>query len=642
MSTEGSDKKSISVGPWGGHNGLIWDDRVHSTVKQLVIAHGAAIDSIQIEYDERGSSVWSDKHGRNGGWKTDKVKLASPEEFLTSIEGYYGKKSEWGPITVRSLTFKSNKRTYGPFGVEQGTYFSLQETASNIKIVGFHGMSGWYLDSIGAYVKPIDQNEQKQHAKTLLRTPFNYPTIGTDQNLAGYSLIQNCNVLFAMTPKDDSTAKPAAVPVPVPKMLSGQFSDSEISDVGTKHELTTNVEKFPSKVEGVVAYGPFGGTGGAAFDDGIYSGIRQIKLSRNIGVVYIKVQYDRNGEAVWEGRHGGTGGFKSDKIVFDYPNEILTHITGTFAPTMVMGTSVIKSLTFHTTKKQHGPYGEEQGACFTTKLKEGKIVGIHGRSGLFLDALGVHAIEGKVHIVETKTPTLTNTPNIPYGHTDHKNKTPTVTNTPNTFTAMIPKEHAGAITEIDNPHWTNKLLMTNGGKVEEVAYGVIKEPAPCGPGPWGGDVGRAWDDGVFSGISQIHLTREAEGICSVQIEYDRNGQFIWSAKHGGNGGTSPHRIKLEYPHEVITCISGYYGCISKDQGQGPKIIKSLTFFTSRGKYGPFGEQVGTFFTSTATEGKLVGFHGRSSLYLDAIGVHMQHWLGSDQKTSHKPSLFKKY
>ena len=82
----------------------------------------------------------------------------------------------------------------------------------------------------------------------------------------------------------------------------------------------------------------------------------------------------------------------------------------------------------------------------------------------------------------------------------------------------------------------------------QVAYGVIKEPAPCGPGPWGGDGGRAWDDGVFSGISQIHLTREAEGICSVQIEYDRNGQFIWSAKHGGNGGTSPHRVRMLYQH----------------------------------------------------------------------------------------------
>lgn len=68
------------------------------------------------------------------------------------------------------------------------------------------------------------------------------------------------------------------------------------------------------------------------------------------------------------------------------------------------------------------------------------------------------------------------------------------------------------------------------------------EPAPCGPGPWGGDGGRPWDDGVFSGIKQIYLTR-SEAICSIQIEYDRNGQSVWSVKHGGNGGITPHRVR---------------------------------------------------------------------------------------------------
>ena len=50
------------------------------------------------------------------------------------------------------------------------------------------------------------------------------------------------------------------------------------------------------------------------FDDGVYSGIRQIKLSRNIGIVYIKVEYDCDGGAVWGARHGGTGGYKSDRV----------------------------------------------------------------------------------------------------------------------------------------------------------------------------------------------------------------------------------------------------------------------------------------------------------------------------------------
>lgn len=70
----------------------------------------------------------------------------------------------------------------------------------------------------------------------------------------------------------------------------------------------------------------------------------------------------------------------------------------------------------------------------------------------------------------------------------------------------------------------------------------MKEPAPCGPGPWGGDGGRSWDDGVFSGIKQIYLTKVSEGICSIQIEYDRNRQSVWSVKHGGSGGDTMHRV----------------------------------------------------------------------------------------------------
>jgi hypothetical protein len=89
------------------------------------------------------------------------------------------------------------------------------------------------------------------------------------------------------------------------------------------------------------------------------------------------------------------------------------------------------------------------------------------------------------------------------------------------------------------------------------------------------------------------------------------------------------QIKLDYPHEVLTCIYGYYNACA---GEGARVLRSITVVSSRGKYGPFGDEVGTYFTSATTQGKVVGFHGRSALYLDAIGVHMQHWLG-DRNTA---------
>lgn len=77
---------------------------------------------------------------------------------------------------------------------------------------------------------------------------------------------------------------------------------------------TTDTERFPLKVRGALKYGPWGGKGGLVFDDGVNTGIRQINLSRNIVMVSMKVLYDRNGQPVWGSKHGGTGGFKNDKV----------------------------------------------------------------------------------------------------------------------------------------------------------------------------------------------------------------------------------------------------------------------------------------------------------------------------------------
>ncbi|KAA8528689.1 hypothetical protein F0562_036044 [Nyssa sinensis] len=603
MSLDDYGKSTISVGPWGGQDGFRWDDGVYSTVKQLVIAHGAGIDSIRVEYDMNGTSKWSDKHGGTGGTKTDKVKLEYPDEFLTSIQGHYGSLNEWGPVFVRSLTFESNKKTYGPYGIEQGMYFSFPMTGG--KIVGFHGRCGWHLDAVGAYLEPL---QKSYPSKSLFHSQSSVAN-GTEKS--GYSIIQgnvgkNFDVVLALRQRD---VESNSVPINFSGQSSRDSSDTESKDQSQIQRVgvSSSLVRVPSKeIKGVVTYGAWGGTGGTVFDDGVYTGIKQIHLSRNVGLVWIRVLYVQNGQDVWGNKNGGTGGYKSDKIILDYPYEILTHITGCYSPTMVMGPTVIKSLTFHTTKTKYGPYGEEQGQQFSTNLKEGKIVGFHGRKGLFLDAIGVHVVEGKV------TPPL---------------------RPPSNFSNQAEL----SINDVDNSQQPNKLTVARRGLPEELSHRVVKEPALGGPGPWGGDGGRPWDDGVFSGIKQIYLTR-SEAICSIQIEYDRSGQSVWSAKHGGDDGRTTISIILEYPHEVLNCISGYYGSIRGDVG--PKVIKSLTFHTSRRKCGPYGEEIGSYFSSITTEGKVVGFHGRSSMYLDAIGVHMQHWLGTQRQI--KTSSLRKF
>ena len=133
------------------------------------------------------------------------------------------------------------------------------------------------------------------------------------------------------------------------------------------------------------------------------------------------------------------------QIVIDYPYEVLKHITGYYAPTIVMGPNIIKSLTFHTTKTKYGPFGEEQGTPFSSNMKEGVIIGFHGRTGLFLDAIGVHMIEGKAR------PPTSPPPNKPVN--------------------QIQSQVMDNAAEVDGPLWySNKPMPARGGPFEQVLH----------------------------------------------------------------------------------------------------------------------------------------------------------------------------
>ncbi|KAM7274196.1 hypothetical protein ACFE04_028860 [Oxalis oulophora] len=335
----------IAAGPWGGKGGSPWDDLPSSSssssviIKKFVIVHAGAIDSINIEYHHiNGKPTWTSKHGGHNGEKTSTVKLDYPNEYLIEMCGRYGRMDERGPVIIRSLTFRSNKKKYGPYGREEGTCFSIP--LSGAMIVGFHGTAGQYLDSIGIYLRPIQIG--------IASVPEN----------AG----QEVKVVNETKKKEKQNV---AMPVAVN-------------------------DKVPQKSERVITYGPWGGNGGLTFNDGAgFTGIRQITLTRSVAVVSMKVQYDLKGETVWGSKHGGVGAFITDNVCFDYPSEVLTHITGTYGRLMFMGPNVIGSITFHTNKGKHGPYGEESGPSFTSKIEGGgKIVGFTGKEGIFLDAIG--------------------------------------------------------------------------------------------------------------------------------------------------------------------------------------------------------------------------------------------------------------
>lgn len=73
-------ERPVEVGQWGGKGGSGWDDGHFTSIRQIVLRHGLCINSIQVEYDANGRSVWRGKHGGNGGGE-DTVKLSELMNF---------------------------------------------------------------------------------------------------------------------------------------------------------------------------------------------------------------------------------------------------------------------------------------------------------------------------------------------------------------------------------------------------------------------------------------------------------------------------------------------------------------------------------------------------------------------------------
>jgi hypothetical protein len=127
------------------------------------------------------------------------VKLDFPDEALVSVSGHYG--SVCGtPVIIRSLTFQSNSSKYGPFGTEDGTPFSLP--VSSGKIIGFHGRSGSYLNSVGFYLKQV-------HFPNPLNSPATPRSLPSPHSGNGYSFTggdTGADMVLAVRDRGDSYA----------------------------------------------------------------------------------------------------------------------------------------------------------------------------------------------------------------------------------------------------------------------------------------------------------------------------------------------------------------------------------------------------------------------------------------------------
>ncbi|GAA0145244.1 hypothetical protein LIER_05486 [Lithospermum erythrorhizon] len=108
----------------------------------------------------------------------------------------------------------------------------------------------------------------------------------------------------------------------------------------------------------------------------------------------------------------------------------------------------------------------------------------------------------------------------------------------------------------------------------------------------------------------------------MKVGYDNNGQSFPAAKHGGTGRSLTAEIKLQFPDEFLTSVSGYICPVVHANHGGSPVIRSLSFKSNRRTFGAYGVEEGTPFSFPMEGGKIVGFKGRCRWFLDSIGFYI--------------------
>ncbi|KAI3460323.1 hypothetical protein Pfo_016986 [Paulownia fortunei] len=317
-----------------------------------------------------------------------------------------------------------------------------------------------------------------------------------------------------------------------------------------------------SSCEGEISVKPWGGSGGKEWSYKAKRGIKQIIIIHGVVIDSIMFKGDAD-DASAADYSTKFGGNGGNRTIKVDIDFPSEFLTG------ISGTCgrFVSTLKLHTNQTKYGPFGSDPGTPFSFHSEGGVITGFHGRAGSYLDAIGVY-----------------------------------LKPVSSLFTVVALKQHS----EI-----------------------TVRGPGlfPRSPGPWGSiNGGREWDDGVFSAVKAIHVhvRYKTALISGVQFEYEkRDGTAFSSPMHGGPGPYTAKKVDIDGTSEFLIGVEGFYGPF-----EGVNVIRSLTFHTNKGKYGPMGTEIGTYFTSLgsmASDGKVVGFHGRSGAFLDAIGVHTEYF-----------------
>ncbi|KAB1220593.1 Mannose/glucose-specific lectin [Morella rubra] len=138
-------------------------------------------------------------------------------------------------------------------------------------------------------------------------------------------------------------------------------------------------------------------------------------------------------------------------------------------------------------------------------------------------------------------------------------------------------------------------------------------------GPFGGRGGREWSCMFSGGLKRIIVSYES---CIHSLVFqDSSGTFSqkFGSDNGFIGGCQVKEVLIDWPNEYLVSLSGRLG----SHGRARCTVKYLVFQTNARSYSFGVEHRGdTSFSIPIKSGVIVGFHGRSGLLVDSIGLHV--------------------
>ncbi|CAH9131057.1 unnamed protein product [Cuscuta epithymum] len=153
-------------------------------------------------------------------------------------------------------------------------------------------------------------------------------------------------------------------------------------------ELPISSLKIPKQIKENIKVAAWGGPGGKRWNFKFDGTLKQITVANGEVIDSLHFTSLKSDGSLKTLKIGGCGGYRTSQINIDGTVEKLTQISRTYG--FYTHYVVIRSITFRTTLTTYGPYGSSSGAPFSSAMhKGGKIVGLHGRAGQFVDAVGV-------------------------------------------------------------------------------------------------------------------------------------------------------------------------------------------------------------------------------------------------------------